>query len=59
MKALLDWIDAVPPLTMAQVVVIAVPFMTAQTLALLMLFRSETMWRRRLPAERRRSGPDG
>lgn len=59
MKALLDWIYAVPPLTMAQFVVIAVPFLAAQTLVLLMLFKSEPFWRRRLQAVRRKGGPDG
>lgn len=59
MKALLDWIDAVPPITMAQFVVITVPFLTAQTLMLLLLFKSEAFWRRDLPAERRDGGPDG
>lgn len=64
MKALLDWIDAVPPLTIAQFVVIVVPFLAAQTLVLTALFMSEPFWRRRLPAVRRQSpgksgGPDG
>ena len=59
MKALLDWIDAVPPVTMAQFVVIVVPLLAAQTVGLVFLFSSETFWRRLLPAERRKGGPDG
>lgn len=59
MKALLDWIDAVPPITMGQFVVIVVPFMVAQTVGLLLLFSSESFWRRLLPAKRSKGGPDG
>ena len=59
MIALLDWVRSVPPLTMGQLVVFALPFMLAQSLALLLLFKIETAWRRALPAERQNGGPDG
>lgn len=59
MKALLDWIDAVPPVTMSQFVVIVVPLIAAQTLVFLLAFAGEPLLLRRTSSRRQKGGPDG
>ncbi|MFN7124641.1 MAG: hypothetical protein ACK4M8_02080 [Allorhizobium sp.] len=59
MKALLDWIDAVPPLTMGQFVVIVVPFLVGQTFVFLLAFLGEPHLLRRTSSRRQKGGPDG
>ncbi|MFN7010075.1 MAG: hypothetical protein ACK4PN_08580 [Allorhizobium sp.] len=59
MMALLDWIDAVPPISISQFLVIFLPFMLGQTFVFAIALLSDPLRRRAPPARAEGGGPDG